>query len=125
MADDLEQRLLDLQEEFQALQDSANEIEQQQEFRISELEKAIHRLQHSNDSLILEKLELQVPLLKLAFMYNLQARSSEKDDEIRYLQEELESALSDRQKDVMATEAARLTSSAAISCIQRTLEVTL
>ena len=57
---DLEQRLCDLQEEFQALQEQAAEVEQRQERRVGELEAALHKLQQQNDVLVLEKLGMQV-----------------------------------------------------------------
>lgn len=66
MGDELEQRLLDLQEEFQILQESTAEVERRQEARIADLERALHRLQHSNDGFIMEKLDLQVPSLILS-----------------------------------------------------------
>ena len=58
--EDLDQQLLDLQEDFQALQEQAAGVEERQERQIRDLEVALTKLQHQNDTLILEKLEMQV-----------------------------------------------------------------
>jgi hypothetical protein len=60
--EDLDQQLLDLQEDFRVLQEQATEVEQRQERQIQDLEAALNKLQHQNDILILEKLEVQVSL---------------------------------------------------------------
>ncbi|PJF19353.1 hypothetical protein PSACC_00849 [Paramicrosporidium saccamoebae] len=112
--DDMDQRLLDLQEEFQVLQESASEVERQQELRIAELEKSILRLRHANDIVTIEKLELQVVLgylqvelesvhQKEAELQNLRAElARQKDNEMQDVRAELVHQTEDEMRNLRA-----------------------
>lgn len=90
---DLEQQLLSLQEEFQKLQEAAAQVEGCLERRIFELEAALRRSQHDYEVVVGEKNQLQAML-------------GERDDEIRYLQVELEAAIVDKLPKAQFTSAA-------------------
>lgn len=60
MAEDLEQQLISLQEEFQRLQEGAAQVESCLEQRIVELESSLRRLQQEYDCVASERNRLQV-----------------------------------------------------------------